>query len=253
MRRRGLRTARGLRSRRARSALAGRGDGDGDPLYLLEKVSRVYGDVAPVHALRECDLVIHRGEYVAISGKSGSGKSTLLNLLGLIDVPTSGRITMAGHDLASMGQRARTDLRGRSIGFVFQAFHLLPHRTLLDNVCLPSVYQPVRTRDARRRAEEALVRVGLGDRLDSRPSELSGGQSQRVAIARAVAQAPEILLCDEPSGNLDRENTEQVVTLLEELNEGGLTVLIVTHDEEVARRARRLVTVSDGRVSGRMP
>jgi putative ABC transport system ATP-binding protein len=203
-----------------------------------------------VHALRECDLVIARGEFTAVTGTSGSGKSTLLNLLGLIDTPTSGRMVVAGQDVARLRESERTELRSRTIGFVFQAYHLLSRRTLIDNVCLPMLYQRVPLRTARDRAAAALVRVGLGSRLDSIPSELSGGQAQRVAIARAVAAAPQVLLCDEPTGNLDEGSTGQVMTLLEDLNHSGLTVVVVTHDAAVAARARRIVKVSDGRVSG---
>jgi putative ABC transport system ATP-binding protein len=220
------------------------------PVYRLENVARIYAATPPVPALRDCDLTIRPGDYVSIVGTSGSGKSTLLNLLGLIDAPTSGRLIVAGTEVSDLSDSARTELRGRLIGFIFQSFHLLPARTAMDNVCLPMIYQRVPRSSRLSRAAAALERVGLGSRKWALPSTLSGGEAQRVAIARAVVGAPRVLLCDEPTGNLDERNSEQVVALLEELNSDGLTVVVVTHDTAIAGRARRMIRVSDGIVTG---
>jgi len=218
--------------------------------YEFSRVCRTYAGAYPVHALVECDLAINAGEYVSVVGTSGSGKSTLLNLLGMIDAPTSGSMLVDGVDISELSDSARTEMRGRLIGFVFQSFHLLRHRTALENVSLPMIYQGVSRSERFGRSTMALERVGLGHRMSALPSTLSGGEAQRVAIARAVAGKPGILLCDEPTGNLDQGNTEQVMSLLEELNADGLTVVVVSHDESVARRAPRVVRVSDGVVSG---
>jgi putative ABC transport system ATP-binding protein len=223
---------------------------DGRRLYEFSRVCRTYAGAYPVHALVECDLAINAGEYVSVVGTSGSGKSTLLNLLGMIDAPTSGSMLVDGVDISELSDSARTEMRGRLIGFVFQSFHLLHHRTALENVSLPMMYQGVSKSERFGRSTMTLERVGLGHRMLALPSTLSGGEAQRVAIARAVAGSPGILLCDEPTGNLDQGNTEQVMSLLEELNADGLTVVVVSHDESVARRAPRVVRVSDGVVSG---
>lgn len=212
-------------------------------------MTRTYAGLHPVHALLACDLSIDPGEYVSIVGTSGSGKSTLLNLLGMIDVPTSGHVLVDGVDVSGLSNSARTKMRGQLIGFVFQSFHLLRYRTVLENVCLPMIYQGISRNERLRRATSTLERVGLSRRIHAVPSTLSGGEAQRVAIARAVAGTPSILLCDEPTGNLDRKNTEQVMFLLEELNRDGLTIIVVSHDEAVASRAPRVVPVIDGAVS----
>jgi putative ABC transport system ATP-binding protein len=218
--------------------------------YELSQVTRTYAGAHPVHALVGCDLAIGAGEYVSIVGTSGSGKSTLLNLLGMIDAPTSGSMLVDGIEVSGLSDSARTEMRGRLVGFVFQSFHLLRHRTALENVSLPMIYQGVSRSERLGRSAMALERVGLAGRMSALPSTLSGGEAQRVAIARAVAGNPGIVLCDEPTGNLDQGNTEQVMSLLEELNADGLTIVVVSHDETVARRARRVVSVADGVVSG---
>lgn len=212
-------------------------------------MTRTYAGQHPVYALLPCNLSIDAGEYVSVVGTSGSGKSTLLNLLGMIDVPTSGNILVDGVDVSDLSNSARTKMRGELIGFVFQSFHLLRYRTVLENVCLPMIYQGMSRSERVRRAISTLDRVGLSQRIDALPSTLSGGEAQRVAIARAVAGKPSILLCDEPTGNLDRSNTEQMMSLLEDLNQDGLTIIVVSHDESVANRAPRVVRVADGVVS----
>ena len=199
-----------------------------------------------VRALDGVSLAIRRGEYVAIMGASGSGKSTLLNILGCLDLPTSGQYFLGGQDVASLSQSALALVRGRRVGFVFQTFELLPRATALKNVELPLVYARVPRR--RERAIEALKRVGLGDRMGHRPNQLSGGQRQRVAIARALAQKPDILLADEPTGNLDSKTGQEILALFEQLNREGQTIVIVTHDPGVAQRCRRIVRISDGRI-----
>lgn len=217
--------------------------------YRLENVSRIYESQSPVQALRSCNLTIAEGEFVGVVGRSGSGKSTLLNLLGLLDAPSSGRMLIDGCDVSEMPDRLRTEFRRSTIGFVFQSYYLLPHRTVLDNVCLQMIYQGVRRIERNHRAMTALSRVGLDKRSSSLPSILSGGEAQRVAIARAISSEPAILLCDEPTGNLDDGNTEQITELLDELNHDGLTIVIVTHDTSVAAHARHIVRLSDGQIT----
>ena len=199
-----------------------------------------------VRALDGVSLAIRRGEYVAIMGASGSGKSTLLNILGCLDLPTSGRYFLGGQDVASLSQSALALVRGRRVGFVFQTFELLPRATALKNVELPLVYARVPRR--RERAVEALKRVGLGDRMGHRPNQLSGGQRQRVAVARALAQRPDILLADEPTGNLDSKTGQEILALFEQLNREGQTIVIVTHDAGIAGRCRRVIRISDGKI-----
>jgi putative ABC transport system ATP-binding protein len=201
-----------------------------------------------VTALRAVDLAVEYGEMVAIVGPSGSGKSTMLHLIGTLDRPSSGSVTIAGHDVAALSDRQLSALRARRIGFVFQHFHLAPGRNAVANVADGLLYSGVPKRERERRAEAALIRVGLGDRLTHRPHELSGGERQRVAIARAVAGDPTVLLADEPTGNLDSASGSGVVQLLRELNDAGTTVLVITHDQEIAGRLPRQVPMRDGSV-----
>ena len=202
-----------------------------------------------VHALRGVDLTIGRGELVAIMGTSGSGKSTLMNLLGCLDTPTGGSYELDGVRVDGLGKNELAAIRNQKIGFVFQGFNLLPRTTALENVELPMLYdRSGKKRDTKALAIAALQRVGLGDRVDHQPSELSGGQQQRVAIARALVTEPALVLADEPTGNLDTRTTIEVMALFQELNEQGITVVLVTHEPEVAAYAKRIVEVRDGRI-----
>ena len=210
----------------------------------LEKVYRM-GDVE-VRALRGVSLAIAPGEFVAVMGASGSGKSTLMNLIGCLDRPTRGTYLLNGRDVGKLSRDQLARVRGQQIGFVFQGFNLLPRTSALENVELPLLYQGVTSRERHQRAGEALSRVGLGDRLDHTPAQLSGGQQQRVAIARALVNRPTLLLADEPTGNLDSRTSLEVMGIFQELNEQGLTVLLVTHEPEIAEHARRVVTFKDG-------
>ena len=219
--------------------------------YVLElnKVSRQYGTSPVVNALVDVDLQVAPGEWLAITGPSGAGKSTLLHILGCLDHPTSGTYLFEGVDTDKLNDQERAGLRSRRIGFVFQSFHLLPHRTVLENVMLAEVYRRQSQRGRRERALAALERVGLGHRVDFLPTKLSGGEKQRVAIARALVGSPSLLLCDEPTGNLDSKATADLLDLFARLNEQGLTLVIVTHDENVANRAGRRVHIIDGRLT----
>jgi ABC-type lipoprotein export system ATPase subunit len=219
------------------------------PVAELRAVSRVYGSDPPVDALRGVDLSIRRGDWMAIVGPSGSGKSTLLNILGCLDRPTVGSYLVNGVDVAGLSDAQRTALRGRDIGFVFQAFHLLAHRTALENVMLAELYAGAERVGRRERAMAALRRVGMGDRAEFLPTKLSGGEQQRAAIARALLGSPRLLLCDEPTGNLDSVNTESLLSLFHALANDGLTLVVITHDEDVAAHAKRLVRMVDGRLS----
>ncbi|GAA2542463.1 ABC transporter ATP-binding protein [Pseudonocardia hydrocarbonoxydans] len=215
----------------------------------LDAVTKVYqaGKVA-VRALDTVDLTIDEGDLVAIMGPSGSGKSTMMNILGCLDVPTTGHYRLGGTDVVGMRENALADLRNRRIGFVFQSFNLIPRTSAARNVELPLVYAGVGRRERRDRAREALARVGLDGRGTSMPNELSGGQQQRVAIARALVTRPAMILADEPTGNLDTTSTREVMELLVELNDAGRTVVLITHEDEVAEFARRVVRLRDGRV-----
>jgi putative ABC transport system ATP-binding protein len=215
------------------------------PVLEIRNVTKHYQmGVELVRALSGVSLTISKGEYVAIMGASGSGKSTLLNILGCLDSPTSGQYFLGGQDVARLSESVLAGVRGRRIGFIFQTFELLARATALRNVELPLLY--THAKDRRKRCVEALKRVGLEDRMHHRPNELSGGQRQRVAIARALAQNPDILLADEPTGNLDSKTGREILALFDKLNAEGQTIVIVTHDPTVAERCRRIVRISDG-------
>ncbi|PZF80984.1 ABC transporter ATP-binding protein [Jiangella anatolica] len=212
-------------------------------------IGRVFAGPPRVEAVRDVDLSIGEGEYLSIIGPSGSGKSTLLHLLGLLDRPSHGTYLLDGVDVSTLSERRRTRVRGERIGFVFQAFHLLPHRTVLENVELAMLYQRTPRRQRTERARETLERVGLGHRLDFDPLTLSGGERQRVAIARALVARPSLLLADEPTGNLDSGNAASVLDLFDELHAEGLTLAVITHDDGVSARAQRRVRIVDGVMS----
>ncbi|WP_404871002.1 ABC transporter ATP-binding protein (plasmid) [Kitasatospora griseola] len=220
------------------------------PVIEFRGVGLTYPGPPPVTALRPCHLTVQQGEYVTIVGPSGSGKSTFLNIVGLLDAPTTGQYLLDGIDTAVLPDTDRTALRGRRIGFVFQSFHLLAHRSATENVALGMLYTTAKGRrgaaERRMRAQDALLKVGLGHRLDSLPTRLSGGERQRVAIARALVGNPSLLLCDEPTGNLDSRTADSILALLDELHEAGMTVLLITHDPQVASRAQRMITIRDG-------
>ncbi|RIK66555.1 MAG: hypothetical protein DCC65_09380 [Planctomycetota bacterium] len=211
----------------------------------LQKIYRVGTEL--VHALRGVSLTIHQNEYVAIMGPSGSGKSTLMNILGCLDIPTSGSYLLNGTEVSHLSQSALARIRGRQIGFVFQNFELLPRTTALKNVQLPLMYAMLPRR--RQRALAALERVGLADRAKHRPNQLSGGQKQRVAIARALAQEPDIILADEPTGNLDSATGNEIMSIFDELYASGQTIIIVTHEPDIAQRCHRIVTLRDGMIA----
>jgi putative ABC transport system ATP-binding protein len=223
----------------------------GRSLALLEHIDKVYGEGdAQVHALSDVCLTVNRGDYLAVMGTSGSGKSTAMNILGCLDRPTRGRYWLNGIEVAGLDDDELADIRNTQLGFVFQQFHLLPQFTALENVMLPMIYAGVPAAARRERAEEVLRRVGLGHRLDNRPNQLSGGQQQRVAIARAIINHPSLLLADEPTGALDSQTTTEVLNLFDELNREGITILLVTHEDEVGARAQRVVHFRDGRIVG---
>jgi putative ABC transport system ATP-binding protein len=223
------------------------------PVIEVRGLSRIYPGPPPVPALTGCELTVRPGEYLAVVGRSGSGKSTLLNVLGLLDRPTAGRYRLDGIDAAQLSERDRTALRGRRIGFVFQSFHLLAHRDAVENVMLAMLYAGDDRRVRRARAIEVLTAVELGHRLQVPTGRLSGGERQRVAIARALANQPSLLLCDEPTGNLDSASSDIVLALLQALHEQGITLLVITHDSGVAARAKRIVTIADGHLVEGMP
>lgn len=216
----------------------------------LEQVGRVFGEgEAAVHALSDATLQVYRGDYLSIMGPSGSGKSTLLNIMALLDRQTSGTYRFDGVDAQSLSEGRRTGLRAHRIGFVFQAFHLLGHRSVTENVVMSMLYNRMARSSRRTLALEALERVGLKHRADFLPTKLSGGERQRVAIARAIAPRPSVLLCDEPTGNLDQETGRSILDLFDELRASGLTVVVVTHDPRVGLQADQIVEVEDGTVT----
>lgn len=216
----------------------------------LSDVVRAYPGTPPVHALVDVSLTVAAGEWVAIVGPSGSGKSTLLNLMGALDKPTSGTVRIDGHDVSSLTDERLSALRGHALGFVFQSFHLLRHLSAVDNVAVALTYRGVGRADRRARAVAALERVGLGHRLEHRPTQLSGGESQRVAIARALVGEPALVLADEPTGNLDSHTGAEILRLFADLHGEGATIVLITHDEDVAGAAPRRVHVRDGRLIG---
>ena len=219
------------------------------PVLELVHVGKTYrSGCLEVSALRDVSLTIDQGEMVAISGPSGSGKSTLMHILGCLDVPSSGSFHLAGEDVSSLGEDQLAEVRNRHIGFVFQQFNLLPFLTAWRNVELPLVYAGLERAERRARALDALEQVGLADRADHRPGELSGGQQQRVAVARALVTEPALILADEPTGNLDSASTHDVLDLFQELNRRGRTVVLITHEPDVAARATRTIQIRDGRV-----
>ncbi|GAA4620650.1 ABC transporter ATP-binding protein [Actinoallomurus vinaceus] len=221
----------------------------GHPVLDVQALTKVYGhgDTA-VHALRGVSLRVERGDYVAIMGASGSGKSTLMNIIGCLDVPTGGRYLLDGTDVGALDERRLSILRNRRIGFIFQSFNLIPRMSALANVELPLAYGGIRPAERRRRAQAALRQVGLADRMDHEPNELSGGQQQRVAVARALVTAPALLLADEPTGNLDTRSTADVLAILDQLSLSGRTIVLITHEDEVAARAKRVIRLVDGEI-----
>ena len=222
---------------------------DGDPIIHIADVWKTYQmGVEQVHALRGLSVEVYPNEYVAIMGPSGSGKSTLMNIIGCLDIPTTGSYVLNDRDVSKLTDDDLAAVRNREIGFVFQTFNLLPRVNCLQNVELPLIYSGMGKRERRERAAEALVSVGLGDRMDHRPNELSGGQRQRVAVARALVNRPAILLADEPTGNLDTATSEEIMRLFEMLYRQGNTLLVVTHEEDIAEHARRVVRLRDGNI-----
>ena len=219
------------------------------PLLDLEAVTKTYhlGDM-PVRVLHGISLAIHYGESVAIMGASGSGKSTLMNILGCLDRPSSGTYRLDGRDVSRLSRGDLAEVRNRTIGFVFQNFNLLSRTSALENVELPLIYAGVGTRERTKKAKAALERVGLGPRLDHHPSQLSGGQQQRVAIARALVTSPKLILADEPTGNLDSRTSVEIMALFQELGDSGITVVLVTHENDIASYARRVIVLKDGLV-----
>ncbi len=224
------------------------------PVVHMQGVTKVYRSgsnarTVEVYALSGVDLTIHQAEYVALMGPSGSGKSTLMHIIGLLDSPTEGEYSLGGEPVRGLNEGQLARIRNQRVGFVFQAFFLLPRLTALHNVALPLVYRGIPAAERLKRAQKALESVGLGDRLDHLPSELSGGQKQRVAIARALVQEPDLLLADEPTGNLDSKSSDEIMELFDALHRQGKTIVVVTHEPDVGARAERIVRLRDGKVA----
>ncbi len=220
-----------------------------EPLIKVENIHKIYNPGEnEVRALDGIDLEIQRGEFVAIIGHSGSGKSTLMNMLGCLDVPTSGNYFLNGHDVSKLTDNQLSDIRNKEIGFIFQGFNLIANLNAVENVELPLIYRGLGKQKRRKIAVEALKKVGLGARMKHKPSELSGGQQQRVAVARAIAAQPPIVLADEPTGNLDTKSTKEIMDILKGLHKGGHTVIIITHDDDIAQQVKRVVRIIDGRI-----
>ncbi len=218
-------------------------------IIRLEEIEKVYGiGNTAVHALDQVNLIIHQGEYCSIMGASGSGKSTVMNIIGCLDRPTGGRYYLDNVSVAGLADEQLAEIRNRKIGFVFQQFHLLPQVSALENVMLPMVYAGIPAQERRDRATEALTRVGLANRINNRPNQLSGGQQQRVAIARAIVNEPLLLLADEPTGALDSHTTKEVLDIFGELHNSGITVVMVTHEPEVAKLTDRIIWFKDGQI-----
>lgn len=229
--------------------LADRATGQRSPVAELRAVDKIYGSGAGlVRALDQLDLTVRKGDYLAVMGASGSGKSTAMNILGCLDRPSSGSYHLNGNAVEELDDDALADLRNQQLGFVFQQFHLLPHATALENVMLPMIYAGLSPQQRRDKAREALNRVGLGERMQNKPNQLSGGQQQRVAIARAIINQPALLLADEPTGALDSRTTDDVLNLFDALHDQGITLVLVTHEDDVAARAERVAHFRDGRV-----
>lgn len=216
-------------------------------IIKISELNKIYatGDIQ-VHALKNINISIKEGEYVAIMGKSGSGKSTLMNILGCLDKPSSGIYELDGINIANQSERQLSFVRNKKIGFVFQSFNLIPRTSAIKNVELPMIYGKMNAKDRRQRAKELLEKVDLGDRLEHMPNEISGGQKQRIAIARALANKPAILLADEPTGNLDSKSSVEIMNLFTELNNEGVTVIVVTHEDDIAEFTKRVITFKDG-------
>lgn len=220
------------------------------PVAELIHVNKIYGSGdTTVHALNDLCLAVNNGDYLAVMGASGSGKSTAMNILGCLDMPTSGSYLLNGVPVETLSDDELADLRNQKLGFVFQQFHLLPQLTAMENVMLPMIYAGVPAEQRRQRAKLALEKVGLAHRLDNRPNQLSGGQQQRVAVARSIINGPSLLLADEPTGALDSATTEEVLAIFDDLNAQGMTILLVTHEQEVGERAQRIIHFRDGRIS----
>lgn len=220
------------------------------PLISLSKVTKTYklGDDVVVNALRGIDLEVKRGEFVAIMGHSGSGKSTLMHIIGILDKPSTGTVNLEEHNIARLSEEKLAMLRNKHIGFVFQAYNLLPKTSAIENVELPLIYSKVSAVERKERAIKALTEVGLGDRLYHKPNQLSGGQQQRVAIARALVTNPSLILADEPTGNLDSKVSAEIIDLLKSLNKKGNTIVMVTHERDIASEAKRIVEIKDGMI-----
>ena len=218
-------------------------------LVQIEDMCKIYNPGEnEVRALDYVSVSIEEGEFVAIIGQSGSGKSTLMNMLGCLDVPTSGKYILNGQDVSDLNDDELSDIRNQEIGFIFQGFNLIPNLTALENVELPLIYRGVSRGERNELSRKALEKVGLGHRIHHKPAEMSGGQQQRVAIARAIAQAPPVILADEPTGNLDSRSTGEIMQILQELHSEGRTVILITHDNEIAAQAKRVIKIKDGRI-----